>query len=59
MVITGESFTGATRVTFASLTAATFTVDSYIQITITAYYMLHGYLIHMWRRGRDLRLLSC
>ena len=35
VVITGKSFTGATKVTFGGVKAATFSVDSYTQITAT------------------------
>jgi uncharacterized repeat protein (TIGR03803 family) len=35
VVITGESFTGATSVTFGGVKATSFTVDSYTQITAT------------------------
>ena len=35
VVITGNSFTGATKVTFGGVKAATFSVDSYTQITAT------------------------
>ncbi len=35
VVITGNSFTGATKVTFGGVKAVTFSVDSYTQITTT------------------------
>jgi hypothetical protein len=35
VVITGQTFTGATIVTFGGVKATSFTVDSYTQITAT------------------------